>query len=69
MNEELRARPSSISGNREGLFICELVSQFANQVSHFQRGESRWDPERGARNEGEPIGSGPLDEDGLNDVV
>ena len=69
IDQKVRARPSSIGGDGEGLLVGEPVSQFSDKVGGSEGRSSRWDPEGGAGNEGKPIRGGLLDEDPLNDVV
>ena len=58
------ARPTTGSG--EGERVRRMMGELGNQIKEVGSG---WDPERGTRDEGEPIGSRLLDNDTVDQVV
>jgi len=59
------ARPTTGSGEGERV-RRRMMGEVGNQIKEVGSG---WDPERGTRDEGEPIGSRLLDNDTVDQVV
>jgi len=62
------ARPTTGSGEGERvmMMMMMMMGEVGNQIKEVGSG---WDPERGTRDEGEPIGSRLLDNDTVDQVV
>lgn len=62
------ARPTTGSGEGERVRrrMMMMMGEVGNQIKEVGSG---WDPERGTRDEGEPIGSRLLDNDTVDQVV
>lgn len=73
LDQKRGARPAPRRYKRERLLFGQVVSQLGNQIGNgvrlLCRLTCRWNPEGGARDEGEPIRGGILDNETVDRVL